>query len=75
MVESARVKWCGGNPTNCELCGNVIRNSFVDGKTKAGPWAIMCLDCAVGEVLKFGTGTGQQYVRHEDTNEFWKLRG
>jgi len=64
--------WSGSPPTCCDICGDVIIDSFVDGKTKAGPWALMCTTCHGTHGCGFGTGNGQCYVqRGEDYVEFY----
>ena len=47
----------------CNLCGKVALSEFVDGATRMGPWANMCLPCfkRVGKGL--GVGRGQRYAR------------
>jgi hypothetical protein len=59
MAEEKR--WMGDrNP--CDICGKDISNQpFVDGKTKQGPWALMCLACYRTYGVGLGQGKGQQY--------------
>ena len=47
----------------CNLCGKVNLSEFVDGATRIGPWANMCMPCfkRVGKGL--GVGRGQRYAR------------
>ena len=42
----------------CNLCGKERLSEFVDGKTRMGPWANMCLPC----YRKVGVGLGQRYA-------------
>jgi len=46
----------------CNLCGKVALSEFVDGATRMGPWANMCIPCfkRVGKGL--GVGRGQRYA-------------
>lgn len=53
--------WLGSTPTKCDLCKSAITDFFVDGKTKFGPWAIMCLECYNELAVGLGTGRGQLY--------------
>ena len=55
-------KTCTGSPPKtCDVCGEAIDEQFVDGKTKMGPWGILCLDCHVDVGVGLGTGKGQRY--------------
>lgn len=48
----------------CNICNMVIKNKveyFVDGKTKTGPWALMCPECFKKHGIAIGYGTGQKY--------------
>ena len=53
-------QWCGSNPI-CDFCQCVPDEFFVDGKTKMGPWAIMCKKCFKVYGTKLGLGYGQKY--------------
>lgn len=53
--------WSGPAPKTCELGGEEIKMSFVDGRTRGGPWAVMCLDCFKRVGVGLGTGRGQLY--------------
>jgi hypothetical protein len=59
--------WSGTNPTQCEVCDcSLIRcGEFIDGKTKMGPWAMMCPGCHKSHGCGLGTGKGQKYERRE----------
>lgn len=56
--------WIGQAPESCDVCERKLMLSFVDGKTRMGPWAIMCPTCRV-EVgpAKLGLGMGQKFER------------
>lgn len=45
---------------NCDVCGKKT-TTYVDGKTKTGPWANMCLQCHMNVGCGLGTGLGQKY--------------
>ena len=44
----------------CQLCQRKVQ-LFVDGKTKTGQWADMCLPCHTKNGIGLGTGKGQKY--------------
>ena len=52
-------RWNGSSPM-CDICGEA-QNWFVDGKTKAGPWAIMCPLHFDMYGIGLGLGKGQKY--------------
>lgn len=56
--------WLGTPPVHCDICGRTLSNSgiFVDGKTRQGPWAIMCTHCHSSRGVGLGVGKGQKYV-------------
>jgi hypothetical protein len=58
-------KWMGAAPETCDICGTAIRDDFVDGRMRRGPWANMCLLCHALKGVGFGTGRGQHYHRHK----------
>ncbi len=46
----------------CDFCKLSLKNApFVDGRTKYGPWANMCLVCAAVHGVGLGIGCGQMY--------------
>lgn len=46
----------------CNICNKIIEDEYIDGKTKSGPWANMCIPCWKKHgVGKLGTGFGQKY--------------
>jgi hypothetical protein len=47
----------------CNLCGKVNLSEFVDGATRIGPWANMCLPCYRKVGVGLGVGRGQRYAR------------
>lgn len=53
--------WMGELPTNCQICHVALTQTFVDGKTRFGPWAIMCAGCHRDQRFGLGTGMGQRY--------------
>ncbi len=58
------VKWLGPLP-NCEACkmvyGNIVPASY-DARTKAGPWAYLCVTCFNEHGVGLGLGLGQKLV-------------
>ena len=58
--------WQEPIPTECEIChaelGEGKIGVFVDGKTKLGPWGIMCPRCHAIHGVGLGTGKGQRYM-------------
>lgn len=69
-----KVYWMSPVPTACELTGRVSAThddiakdgEFVDGKTKMGPWACMCIRCHDRYGVGLGMGKGQRYTRQAD---------
>lgn len=45
----------------CDLCGDELHTVRVDGRTKFGPWADMCVTCHAEHGAGFGVGRGQKY--------------
>lgn len=45
----------------CDVCGRTVGTTFVDGKTRHGPWANMCESCHKVHGVGIGTGKGQRY--------------
>lgn len=67
-VVDIKKRWMGEKPYNCQMnsCGKVFELvkgevEFVDGKTRYGPWAIMCVACHEKHGVGLGTGRGQKY--------------
>ena len=56
-----RNKWRVITPRKCEICEGNLKGAFVDGKTKVGFWAIMCLACHKEFGVGLGIGKGQKY--------------
>lgn len=60
MATNTTKKWCG--PSTCEICHKEPRGFFVDGRTRMGPWALMCASCwKIHGVGEFGKGYAQKY--------------
>lgn len=54
--------WSMPVPQECDICGNAIGATFVDGKTRpGGQWGIMCDRCHRLHGVGLGTGKGQKY--------------
>lgn len=56
-----RKKWMGSKPETCELCKKPLKQSFVDGRTLFGYWALMCNLCHRNVGCGLGVGNGQRY--------------
>jgi len=71
-----RKRWCGSR-SECDICGADISvgkcEFFVDGKTKQGPWALMCPDCLMVHGVGIGYGVGQMYDGMSETP--WLMAG
>lgn len=63
--------WAGAKPESCDLCGNSLQESFVDGKTITGAWGIMCMSCHSVLGSGLGMGRGQKY----DLETLYKVEG
>jgi hypothetical protein len=71
--------WMGSGPAKCDLSDiapgkHDINTKFVDGKTKMGPWAIMCLRCARERGVGIGQGKGQLY-EYQENGKWLKIDG
>jgi uncharacterized Zn-finger protein len=58
--------WIGEGPTHCDICDKPLQCVFVDGKTVAKSWAIMCPYCHDLYGVGLGDGLGQMYVKLDD---------
>jgi hypothetical protein len=59
--------WLSPVPKTCQLCDQVLGQSFVDGHLRVlGQWCIMCLPCHGVHGVGFGAGRGQRYDRQID---------
>ena len=65
-------KWFG-SPPKCDFCGEENLDEFTDGKTRYGPWAVMCKDCAPSRGVGLGLGRGQFYKLQDE--EYIKVEG
>lgn len=73
MAQPPIGEWIGTPPVSCDLCRMLIGDTFVDGKTKMGPWANMCPKCHRSHGVGLGTGKGQKYSSNGDS--FVKTEG
>ena len=49
-------------PAKCDICRESLEGKeFVDGKTRMGPWGVMCRDCHKEHGWGLGLGRGQLY--------------
>jgi hypothetical protein len=55
-------QWCSKLPDNCEVCGEPIVDTFIDGDTGKG-WALMCEKCHTKFGFGLGIGKGQKYLK------------
>lgn len=55
------VKWMGSTPRTCDLCGQELKDKFIDGRTSNRQWGIMCVNCHEIQGCGLGTGKGQMY--------------
>jgi len=60
-VRMAVKRWMGRVPAKCDMCEKPIGDAWVDGKTRMGPWANMCLPCHAKYGVGLGEGRGQMY--------------
>jgi cytochrome c553 len=67
--------WQGSVPQTCDICEKKLHNSFIDGKTQFGPWAMMCVSCHRANGGKLGLGIGQKYVLNSILNVWEKIQG
>lgn len=56
------MNWTGTPPKACDLCKLPVTLTFIDGATRAGPWAIMCPPCHARYGVGLGKGAGQRYT-------------
>lgn len=68
-----RKRWLGDIPTKCDVSGDPITDTFIDGRTVMGPWAIMHPKTHKIYGVGLGIGSGQRYVRETDAdgNAHW----
>lgn len=57
--------WQGSEPKACDVCAGMIVEDFVDGRTRQGPWGILCPRCHRNQGVGLGTGKGQHYHRQD----------
>lgn len=46
--------------------GNAIHDTFIDGKTRLGPWGLMTPEAHAALGCGLGLGRGQKYVKQAD---------
>lgn len=64
----------GVEPVTCQFCQAKCAR-YVDGKTRMGPWAEMCLPCHKKNGVGLGTGKGQQYEPNDAGDDYVKTAG
>jgi hypothetical protein len=55
--------WHNEIPTRCDICGEKITDTFIDGKVHNASWAIMCPKCFERVGSGLGIGKGQVYLK------------
>jgi hypothetical protein len=55
--------WVGSPPVKCDVCGDALPTTFIDGRTKFGIWGVMDMDCHRLVGVGVGPGKGQKYER------------
>ncbi len=69
------VLWCGA-VEQCATCGRPLADEPGFGDVEVpgtgGAWGLLCLACCAAARVRWGWGTGQQYVRRPDGQ--WALR-
>ena len=58
--------WLGSDPEMCDICGEPIIDEFVDGRTRQGPWGMLCPSCHEIQGVGLGVGRGQKYRKQPD---------
>lgn len=59
--------WIGPDPSKCDQCRVSLKGKpFVDGRTRIGVRAILCMDCHVVHGLGLGPGKGQLYSKDRE---------
>lgn len=61
-------KYWMGVVSKCDVCDKELTTIMYDMKTRMGPWACMCSNCAMGGIGigKLGLGLGQEYKKQPD---------
>ena len=72
-IKQHEAKYWNGDPQDCDICHKKLSDSFVDGATTMGPWAIMCQTCFSAFGVGLGTGRGQRYEKQKD-NRWLKVK-
>ena len=61
-LEKPLNRWTSPIPKRCDICGEDLIGTFVDGRIRAtGSWGIMCHVCSINFGVGLGTGRGQLY--------------
>lgn len=61
--------WQGTPPSTCQIMGEPITDTFVDGALQGGSWGILCDKCHKTFGVGLGKGRGQKYTKQ--TNGKW----
>ena len=62
--------WMGS--TKCDICGEELSKTIIDGMTANGSWAVMCPKCHKIHGVGLGIGMCQKYVLY-DVGDFVKV--
>ena len=68
--------WRGSKPTVCDMCRcKFSGNIMIDGRTYTGQWGLLCESCHRLQGFGLGTGNGQKYLLHEESQRWFKIEG
>lgn len=60
-LNTQKFKITRGILVKCDICKKPLSSTYIDGKTKQGPWANMCLSCHKAFGVGLGLGKGQVF--------------
>lgn len=67
MTDMTKAKrYWTGRVADCDDFGDPVTDTFIDGATVFGPWAIMSPKSHRANGRGLGTGRGQKYKRQDD---------
>lgn len=66
MRLSSSVEWQGSVPLKCDLSGEPITDTFIDGAIRNGSWGLLCPSCHELYGIGLGIGRGQRYGKLSD---------
>ena len=74
VFNMAEKYWLSDPPDKCDVGGEAITTTFIDGKSKFGPWGFMCPICFALDGIGLGVGRGQKYEL-QDNGKWLKTEG